>query len=792
MTPPPPETDSSTISLPLEAYRAEFTDKARKGPVVLTAPTGSGKSTLVPQWCAELWGRVTVVEPRRVACRSLARRVASLRRESLGKSVGYSVRHERVGSSSVPIQFVTPGVALRMVADGGMSGLGPLVIDEAHERSIEVDLLLALARATPVEKLVVMSATVSAEAFSLYFDAERVEGKGRAYPVEVDYAGRPMLPSPRDLAARVVEAARLAAERPGDMLIFAPGKAEIAASVSALRGAIDAEVLPLHGSLPSAEQDRVFDPGARRRIVVATNVAETSVTIPRVGVVIDTGLVRQTRYHQGAGVLTLGAVAMDAAEQRRGRAGRVQAGHCTRLWSKAGQMAERTTPEILREDLDDFVLRLAGLGQVAKKLVFLDPPKPYALSDSTRALTRMGALATDGRITPVGERMARLPLSPTLARFLVAAGELGCLEDAIDLTAALDGGAPLILPARGRVVEARLELTADRRCDATLAVMGVREGRADQHGLRASTLAEARRVAKQLRRALGLRGAPEAGRPVDWKALATAFVRADRRAVFVRRRKGPAWTNGGTEGWVPKDSWIADTCDVVVAVDTHVAEGRGGRPQVSLSVALAATSGWLKGTDLGEWVAVEPRVQGGAIVCEMKRMYSWRLLSKREDVPTGAAAVSALVELVEQKRLFRRAWEASIDEMDAWNLYRRLRADRLTEDSGPVEPAAWLRERAESLGLESGADLALLSDTDFRFERLDSAERTWLDDKFPRVLDLGDSTYRVLYEPRRMMITLDKVRGPKGAKPNPLYLPSWPRWKVQVKDKNAVSLLRGR
>ena len=384
-----------------------------RGRVAITAPTGSGKSTRVPMWCTRGGAKVLVVEPRRLACRSLARYVAHLTGSEVGREVGYSVRHDASYTAHSRIVFATPGTVLRMIQSRGIMDdqgrlLGQwdaLVLDEFHERQIELDLLLAFALEAGLDKMIVMSATLEVHRLARFIDAEVLEGHGRMYPVEVEHIERPTLPESKGLEERVVRAVDRALGFEGDVLVFLPGKAEIEACRRALWPLAEAEgleVLALHGALPPEDQDKPFKVGAARRVILATNVAETSVTLPRIGVVVDSGLVRQTRYHAGRGVLKLIPVAEDSAEQRRGRAGRLGPGVCIRLWGRAGTLETRTPPEILREDLTDTGLLVASCGFRFQGLRFLDPPTPYALDAALSTLVRIGCVDEAGHITDTG------------------------------------------------------------------------------------------------------------------------------------------------------------------------------------------------------------------------------------------------------------------------------------------------------------------------------------------------------------------------------------------------------
>jgi ATP-dependent helicase HrpB len=412
------------------------------GHAVLSAPPGSGKTTRVPlalldaPWLAGR--RILMLEPRRPAARMAAARMARLPGEDLGETLGYQVRFERRIGPRTRIQVLTEGILTRRLQqDPELTGVGLLVFDEFHERSLQADLGLALALETaslrPDLRILIMSATLDTQAAAdLLGGAPVVRGEGRAYPVDLVYAERSAGP---DAAEAVVAGVRRALrECRGDVLAFLPGAGEIERARAHLEPSLgDAlDVLPLHGNLSLAEQDRALSPvpGGRRRVVLATDIAETSVTIDGVEAVVDSGLTRKPRFQPGSGLtrLVTEAISRASADQRAGRAGRLGPGTCYRLWTRdqeAGRPEHRQA-EILQADLASLALDLAlwGLSDPAA-LAWLDPPPGPAWSQAVALLGALGALDTAGAVTALGRRMADHPLHPRLARMLVAAMDGG-------------------------------------------------------------------------------------------------------------------------------------------------------------------------------------------------------------------------------------------------------------------------------------------------------------------------------------------------------------------------------
>jgi len=412
---------------------------ARNRTVVLTAPPGSGKTTCIPPALLDepwLAGRkIVMLEPRRLAARSCAAYIAKRLGADLGGLVGYQVRLERKSGPATRLEVVTEGLlAERLLSDPELSGTGLLVFDEFHERSLACDLAFALALETRRAfredlRILVMSATLDAgETAARLGDADVVEAQGRMFPVETKYLGDVSMPAAVSRALK---------ETDGDVLCFLPGEGEIRraqealADGGALRGVAAAvDVLPLYGNLPKEDQDRIFAPSQRRKVILSTSIAETSVTIPGITCVVDSGLMRVPRFSPGTGMSALVTLplSLDRAEQRRGRAGRVAPGVCYRLWDEGGNAARprKATPEILDADLASVVLSCASWGALRRDdLPWMTPPPASAWDQASGLLREIGALDADGRITPKGEAMARLAMHPRLANMALGAAAHG-------------------------------------------------------------------------------------------------------------------------------------------------------------------------------------------------------------------------------------------------------------------------------------------------------------------------------------------------------------------------------
>jgi ATP-dependent helicase HrpB len=451
----------ASTALPIWKIHADIQHTLQGGNrLVLVAPTGSGKTTQVPQMLldAGIAGdkMIVVLQPRRVAARTVATRVAWEREGKLGAEVGYQIRFDDHTSVGTRICFVTEGILLRWLQDDrSLSKIGAVVFDEFHERNLLSDVALALVKhlqqnQRPDLAMVVMSATLDAEPVAAYLDqCPILISEGQSFPVEVGYL---QFPDQRPITAQAAEAVEriIHDEDPGDILVFMPGRGEINGTLDALRGLRTRErvaCIPLHGELEPQEQDRAFAPNALRKVIVATNVAETSITIDGIRHVVDSGVARVARYdaERGIGTLLLEPISRASADQRKGRAGRTAPGTCHRLWTVIGHKdrEERNTPEIQRSDLAEVVLLLHSLGiREAATFDWLDKPDPQAVVRAERLLTMLGALL-DADLTPIGRQMLRLPMHPRYSRMLIEASQRGCVPDAA-LCAALVSGRDLL------------------------------------------------------------------------------------------------------------------------------------------------------------------------------------------------------------------------------------------------------------------------------------------------------------------------------------------------------------
>jgi ATP-dependent helicase HrpA len=454
--------------LPVAGRRAEIARAIRDHQVVVVAgETGSGKTTQLPKICLELGRgrrqRIGHTQPRRLAARTVAQRVAEELGTLPGELVGYQVRFTDRVSDETAIKLMTDGILLaEMQRDRLLKAYDTVIIDEAHERSLNIDFLLGyLKRILPRRpdlKVIITSATIDVESFSRHFNnAPIIEVSGRTYPVETLYID-PVEDADEGLRSQVVSLVQAIDAgqfgRRGDVLVFLPGERDIRELARDLRRECELDILPLYARLSQAEQNRVFDLSRRRgtRVILATNVAETSITVPGIRYVIDPGEARISRYSYRTKVqrLPIEPISQASANQRQGRCGRVEAGVCLRLYSEADflQRQAYTDPEIRRTNLASVILQMLtlGLGEV-ERFPFIDPPDARLVRDGYKLLEELGAVSPAGKLTAAGKRMARLPVDPRLARMVLAADEQHCLPEILVIASALAVQDPRERPA---------------------------------------------------------------------------------------------------------------------------------------------------------------------------------------------------------------------------------------------------------------------------------------------------------------------------------------------------------
>jgi len=664
------------------------------GRLIVQAPTGSGKSTQIPQMLLRhgllgAKGEVVVLQPRRLAARLLAKRVAEEAGTPLGEIVGYHIRLESRVSERTRIRFVTEGILLRQMSfDAALRGVSAVVFDEFHERHLYGD--ISLARALQIQKttrpdlkIIVMSATLDAAVLRDYLaPCEVLTSQGRSFPVKIEYLPRAVdfeREPVWDVAAR--ECARVAAETPGDLLVFMPGAYEISRTVQAVQGdrtLRDFVAFPLHGELPPEAQDRAVARYDARKIIVSTNVAETSLTIDGVTAVIDGGLARMARYdpHRGINTLLIEKISAASADQRAGRAGRTAPGVCVRLWTERehAQRPAQELPEVKRLDLAEVVLTLkaSGIDDVAG-FPWLEKPEPRSLERAETLLVDLSALGGEKKsITDTGRRMLRFPVHPRYARMLLEADARGCVRS-VALMAALTQGRNFLMRGGSKEIEAAREdlLGEEHESDFFLLMRAWRYADKNNYSLdacrRLGIHAQASRqvgpLFEQFLEIAGKEGLDIAEKRVDGTAvrkcvlagfsdhLARRLDAGTLRCELVHNRRGV----------LARESAI-QKAPLLVAAEVSEIEGRGGEVNVLLSLATAIDEVWL-----AELFPDDYRMAQGVIYDEQAKRVVARRERRFRDLVLEAKAGSDEVSSDEAAALLTREVLAGRIKIDSWD-----------------------------------------------------------------------------------------------------------------------------
>jgi len=686
--------------LPIHSLQAALAAALRETTrAIVTAPTGSGKSTQIPQMLLRNGfldsGQVVVLQPRRLAARLLAARVAEELGVPLGAEVGYQVRFEDVTGPRTRIRFVTEGILLRQaIADPGLRGVAVLIFDEFHERHLYSDVTLARAldlqeRGRPELRILVMSATLDGDRLEAWMrPCARLHAEGRAHPVAIAY-DEPRANDPPPVWERAAEAfaRHVRGGGAGDALVFMPGGFEIARTIESLQARPESTgylLLPLHGELPPRDQDLAVACHERPKVIVSTNVAETSLTIDGIRLVIDSGLARVPGYDAGRGINTLfvESISRASADQRAGRAGRTAPGTCIRLWGERehSRRRAREIPEVSRVDLCETVLALkaCGVGDL-RAFRWLDAPPESSLRDAEELLVDLGALRPEPSgavLTDRGRRMLAFPLHPRYARMLLAAGELGCVREAA-LAAALTQGRDLLLRgADGETLAFRdARLGQEATSDFLLLV------RAWQFAARNDFRADAcrrigvhphaaRQVGPLFDRFLSI--ARRQGLEVNAQ---DAPEEAFRRCILIgfSDRVGRRAEDGtprcrlvhGRSGVLARESVVQDS-PFFVAAEVREVAGRGNSSSTVLSLVTAIEAGWLAETfpeDMNRHVEVRYDAEARRVAAEEQVRFRDLVLERRRvDPPPADEAARLLADEVLAGRLKLDEWTPGVDQ----------------------------------------------------------------------------------------------------------------------------------
>jgi len=775
-------------AISFDQLKPEFLSVLSQGSVVVQAPTGTGKSTRLPIWSLEL-GRVLVVEPRRIVCRSLARYLASTQGVALGQGIGFATRFESKYGSDSRLIFVTPGIALHWYADKKLSEYSTVILDEFHERRWDMDLLLALLQAG-ASRVVLTSATFAGRELAEYVQGTSLTAKDPSYPVRTEYTENTALPRSKNLDQRVAKAVGQVLDQTpeGDVLTFLPGRGEIQAAKSLLAKRLPPDrVIGLHASTDTATQDAVLAPSDKQRVILATNVAETSLTLPSVRAVVDSGLERRTFRRNGRTVLGLSVISQASAEQRTGRAGRLGPGLCLRLWGRQAKLEAYTPPEILREDLSDLVLMAAACGRKIEELQFPEPLPAAALEQSQNRLASMQAVDSSGRITEHGRAFVRLPVDPLLAHLIMAMPDPITQAMMVDLTAALSANGRILPGLPPAQEQEALKDFAPEECDALTLIRCLRSDPPARLKVLSGPLREARAIADQLRDLcrLPVRSREEA---LPRQNFLLAVMKVAPELLFVRRVKRPqAMGNENMEIQIGSQSRMPKKQTAALVFDLHSVPGKGTSHTVNIGTCLAPVDmDVVSQVRVGTPSAPTPILEGEKIYLEQAWSVAGRVVRSERHEPRGEKLCWAVSRLILDDHFLVPAGEQITKDVRAWNL-----AVQMDLYQGKiVDTEQWLTTRLQELGLDESDDLELLEPEDLHFEGIPDWDRERFERTYPRRLQLENMDVQVEYFPDLQEILLTKTGGVRKSPPIRRELPAWGRkWTVRFRDKSRTLIV---
>lgn len=777
--------------LPIDSLQAEFDQLVNHHHLVVEAETGSGKSTRLPLWAAN-HGRVLVIEPRRIACTSLAEFLAEQSGQPLGKQIGYAIKLHAHYDEKTKVVFVTPGVALRWFAEDKLANFDIVMVDEFHERRWDIDLLTAILKQEKQHRLIVTSATLEGEKLANYLDAKRLRSEGRCFPVTVTHRSMDSryLPNKKGCENDVVRTVKEALEdEEGDILVFLPGRKEITQCAQMLQSIDDVMVVKLHASVSDEERHRALTVQKQRKVVLATNVAETSLTIPKIRVVIDSGLERRTVQRNGRTALTLTNISKASAAQRMGRAGRVAEGACIRLFGEHAPLELVTPPELHREELVEPMLAAACCGYRLSELSFLDSVPEKSLNSALQTLQGMGAIDEQGDITEHGKKVYPLPIDALFADLVTRIQTKSEREAMIDLAAALSVPAQLYQLQGGESAEA-LAQEEPFGCDASLMIRLVRGEQLSGINLDASVLEEAQGLAKQMREVFELPDLEVASR-YKRDELTKAIATLHPELVFVRReRRRDALGNGLMEMMVGRNSRFPEKSEAALVLDSHSVPGRGVKQTLNLaSVMLPVSLNLLRELELGEWQQGETNYEEEAPRATMHLIYAGRTICTEYQALEGEVAVQSIVEMIEDETLLPGFSPLRKQQIQHWKIYNALGLNpepiEKTELDG-LSFTTWLVEQLETLGVESVEDIELFEAEDIPFEGIPDWEYQDFAEQFPLKLILAELKLDVEYFVSRKLVHVIYTEGSRKGDPKRWELPRWAGWKVQYKKASRV------
>ncbi|WP_462158577.1 DEAD/DEAH box helicase [Pseudoalteromonas sp. GB56] len=783
-------------TLPINAIENEFLQTISNHNVIVHAPTGSGKSTCLPVWAARS-GRVLVVQPRRIAATSLAHYLAQKSGQKLGQEIGYAIRFEAQFSEDTRIVFATPGVVLRWFFESQLKDYDVVMLDEFHERRWDTDLLLALLKHYGRHRLVVTSATLESDSIANYIDATTLHSDGRMFAIRSTFlSDEPQaMPSRYDLAPRVYEACNYALEHShNDILVFLPGRAEINECMSLCR-TLPVQCIGLHGSSPMHEQQQALHQCDERRIIFATNVAQTSLTVPGIECVIDSGLERRTHLRKGKTVLGLDAIAKDSQQQRKGRCGRTAPGLYIGLFGENAPLLARTPVEVEREALDELVLASACANIKVDELNLLTPLPPSSLEKALTHLNAIGAIDDKHIATELGRRIYPLPVDANLG-YLIEAMPTSTLRQAmIDIASVIATPAQLYAsPTKDNLLQLANALGEQViSSDIALSIAAVRGQGHEFLAIDTVALDEAGTYSNYLRIHYQLPEIAKSAR-FDYTALISAIAKSQPECIFVRRnnRRG-GLGNGAGEIRPAKNSLLPESTQAALVLDSFSLAGKGKKhadtlatlcAPISLNTVLhcVATENEL----VGCYLAASEQSHSPQIWAQLCKSYAGVVLETIDCLAPAELLIDCVVKLIIENQLFIGVGEQLAHDIAYHQLYLRYHA--IEKDVPSIEQH--LHERLHELGVQDQDDLALLEASDLSYKGIDEWEAKEFIERYPLQVTLPGVTLNIEYLFKAKRVVAHYASGERKDPPKRWELPTWSGLQIRFKKASKVVDIR--
>ncbi|ACH65827.1 ATP-dependent helicase HrpA [Aliivibrio fischeri MJ11] len=768
--------------LPINTLYDEFSSLVNHKNLVVESETGSGKSTHLPMWAAE-HGRVLVVEPRRIACTALADYLSTQRGQTVGDDIGYAIKLDAQYTDKSKVIFVTPGIALKWFMEDRLVDFSFIIIDEFHERRWDSDLLLSLLKLHQQHHLILTSATMDSTSLAQYIDADVLKSKGRQYPVTHRYISTHSqdMPSNKDLDVRILNILMdLSAQNEhGDVLIFLPGKKEIQQCIQAVRSKFqDVLILPLYAGVSDDIRQQVLSTSDQQRFVFSTNVAETSLTIPNITVVIDSGLERRTHQRNGRTTLSLQAISKASVSQRSGRAGRTQAGTAIHMYGEFAPLERTTPPELQREELVEPMLAAASCGSILRNLPFLEVLPTKSLSNAELKLQAMKALNGQCEITDYGRRLFPLPIDTLFSHMLSVIIGRAEKETIVDLVSALSVSNKLYSISKNQDALEEFTRWNPKGCDLITLISIVRGHSCEGVIVDKELQSEARKLSIQIRYELGLPDLEVSSR-IKREEVLLQLVEKLPELVFVRREKRKeAFGNGKQEVVLGRNSCFPTSYEAALVFDQFSLPGRGSKQTLTIATALAPIDlSLILNSGLAECRTGEVVNQDGEFKIMHEYFYANRKLKTEFAAPENTDNIAVIVNQVCSGLLMPQLKETREKEIAAWKLYCQLN----NKTCSPISFEIWFKEQLESLGVTSVDEMELFDETDFVFHGIPEWELQDFLDTYPQKVVLPDIVLSVEYFPLSKRILLHYHKGQRKGDVKRWELPSWAGWKLQYK-----------